>query len=329
MKSKVFIGSSVESLDIAYAIQEILSYDAEITVWTQGIFDLSSNALNDLLKALDAFDFGIFVFSAEDIIKIRDQQFSTTRDNVLFEFGLFLGKLGKDRSFFILPKNQPDFHLPTDLIGLTPAIFDLDRSDNNLIAALGPTCNPIRRAIQKLGAVGNKYGLTLYSRVKDEAHFTKLLDDAKHELIAIGPTLLYVAQYLKEYVFKKAEEGVSVRFLMMDDQEESVRLIENITSPFNLPNELRLCHITLKKWLEEIQEKQFDIQIKVTPIVPYSLTIVDGKHEKGRILIIPTPYRTSGVDRPCILIEKRVYPEAFSVYYDRAVDWLNNSMNLQ
>ena len=51
MKPAVFIGSSVESLKIAYAIQEELTHNAEITLWSQGIFKLSNTTLDDLLEA--------------------------------------------------------------------------------------------------------------------------------------------------------------------------------------------------------------------------------------------------------------------------------------
>ena len=40
-RPKAFIGSSSEALGIAYALQENLEADAEITVWTQGIFEPS------------------------------------------------------------------------------------------------------------------------------------------------------------------------------------------------------------------------------------------------------------------------------------------------
>jgi hypothetical protein len=329
MKPKIFVGSSVESLEIAYAIQENLTHDAEVTVWTQGIFDLSRSALIDLIKALDVFDFGIFVFSPDDAIKIRNQQFSSTRDNVIFELGLFIGKLGMERSFFITPTGQVDFHLPTDLIGVKPATFDPLRSDGNLLAALGPTCNQIRRTIQRLGPVGNKYGLSFYSRIKDDAHFSKLLEFARHEVLAVGPTLLYVAQYLREYVFKRAKEGVSIKFLIMEDEQNAVRLIENFASPFNLPNELKLCHITFKQWLLEVQRQRLDIQVKLAPIVPYSLVIVDGQHDTGRMLLTPGPYHTSGVDRPCVLIDKRIHPDAFMLYYTKSLEWWTQCPILQ
>lgn len=148
MKPRVFIGSSTEALDIAYMIQESLEYDALTTVWTQGIFELTSNTLEDLLKALQNFDFGIFVFKPNDITQIRDSRVNTVRDNVVFEFGLFIGRLGKDKVFFVLPSGIADFHLPTDLMGVMPGKYDNKREDGNLKAALGPFCNQVRSKLQ-------------------------------------------------------------------------------------------------------------------------------------------------------------------------------------
>ena len=65
--------------------------------------------------------------------------------------GLFIGRLGKQRNFIVLPKDHNDFRLPSDLLGITPATFEANRSDENLQAALGPACNKIRTCIDKLG----------------------------------------------------------------------------------------------------------------------------------------------------------------------------------
>lgn len=148
MKPRVFIGSSTEALDIAYAIQENLEYDSNPTVWNQGIFKLSNNSLDDLIQALDDFDFGIFVFKPDDIIEIRNNRLNTIRDNIVFELGLFIGKLGKNKVFFVQPRSTNDFHLPTDLIGMTAGKYDDLREDRNLAAALGPFCNQVRQHLE-------------------------------------------------------------------------------------------------------------------------------------------------------------------------------------
>lgn len=151
MKPSVFIGSSTERLELAYAVQEGLEYNVESTVWTQDVFVLSRGTLSSLVGILDRTDFAVFVLAPDDVTVLRDANNRTVRDNVIFELGLFIGRLGSDRCFLIVPRGLDDFHLPSDLLGVTPATYDPDRQDRNLIAALGPACNRIRKAIEKSG----------------------------------------------------------------------------------------------------------------------------------------------------------------------------------
>jgi predicted nucleotide-binding protein len=122
----LFVGSSVEGLDVAYAIQENLQHDAEVTVWPQGVFELSDTAMKSLVSALTRSAFGIFVFTPDDRVWLRGTAYAAVRDNVIFELGLFTGKLGADRSFIVVAENT-NIRIPTDLTGVTPGKYDAKR----------------------------------------------------------------------------------------------------------------------------------------------------------------------------------------------------------
>jgi hypothetical protein len=150
-KPRLFIGSSVEGLEVAYSVQEALEHDVESTVWTQGVFSLSRYTLEALIDKVADSDFALFVFQPDDITALRDVEQKTVRDNVVFELGLFIGRIGKERCFIVMPRGVDDFHLPTDLLGVTPAQYEPLRDDGNILAALGPACQRIRRSISSLG----------------------------------------------------------------------------------------------------------------------------------------------------------------------------------
>jgi O-acetyl-ADP-ribose deacetylase (regulator of RNase III) len=151
MKPRVFIGSSAEHLHLAYAIQECLTQDAEVTVWTQGVFDLSKSSLESLLETLDGVDYGIFVFAPDDVVKLRGKECNIPRDNVVLELGLFIGRLGRESCFIVAPEDST-LHLPTDLLGTAPAFYDATRAKREPHPAVGPACNKIRRAIARPSA---------------------------------------------------------------------------------------------------------------------------------------------------------------------------------
>lgn len=147
MKPRVFVASSVEGLGVAYAVQECLEYDCEITVWPQGVFELSKTALEALDQQSSRFDAAVFVFSPDDEAIVRGTKKPMVRDNVLFELGLFIGRLGRHKCFIVKPRAFDSTHFPTDLLGVIPGTYDECRTDGNLVAAVGPCCNKIRRAL--------------------------------------------------------------------------------------------------------------------------------------------------------------------------------------
>ncbi|PEN05502.1 hypothetical protein CRI93_12420 [Longimonas halophila] len=153
MKPRIFVGSSAEGLDVAYAIQTNLDHDAEVTVWSQGAFEPSKFTLESIIEILEGSDFGVFVFTPDDVVTMRGEEKQAVRDNVLFELGVFIGRLGRDRSFIVMPKGNTDLQLPSDLLGLTPLQYNPNRRDKNLQAALGPACNRLRSVLDSLGVL--------------------------------------------------------------------------------------------------------------------------------------------------------------------------------
>ena len=141
-RPKVFVGSSTEGLSIAEAIQYNLDHACEAALWSQGVFGLGEGTLEALVRAAAGFDFAVLVLTPDDLVMKRDKRGQQPRDNVLFELGLFMGKLGRNRTFIVHERTR-SLDLPTDLAGITPATF-ARRADNNMQAALGAVCTKLK-----------------------------------------------------------------------------------------------------------------------------------------------------------------------------------------
>ena len=152
MKPRIFLASSSEGLEVAEAVHCNLEFAAEVTPWSAGLLNLSKPAFESLLQVIDTFDYAVFVLTPDDVATIRGQQLAVARDNVILELGMFLGRLGKERCFIVLPRGHEDLHLPTDLIGFSPATYEPNRSDRNLQAALVYACSQIKQAVSQHGA---------------------------------------------------------------------------------------------------------------------------------------------------------------------------------
>jgi hypothetical protein len=152
VKPKVFIGSAYEALNVAEEIRSLLANDADPTVWnTAREFQANDSALDGLLTLIERNDYALFVLSLEDHLKIRADLTLAVRDNVLFEFGLFMGQLGKDRVAAILEvtgPGAPDTRVPSDLQGITIHRFTRSANPgtlrNSVAIALKPFLDTIR-----------------------------------------------------------------------------------------------------------------------------------------------------------------------------------------
>lgn len=161
-KPNVFIGSSREAMDLANAIHSQISYYAQVTPWYSGAFEGNDYTMESLEKQLDKNDFGVFVFAPDDVAFHRGKYVFITRDNTLFEMGLFWGRLRRKRVFAIVSQEVrerddlikqekvSDLHILTDLQGLTLLKYEA-RNDENYEAAVSVACHFFKNRIQVEG----------------------------------------------------------------------------------------------------------------------------------------------------------------------------------
>lgn len=147
----VFIICSVEALPIAYAIQDQFEHDKiYVKPWTQGVFRASQYSIESLEEQLDECDFAIAIAQPDDITEVRGEAKRTPRDNVIFELGLFIGRLGRARSFLLEPRGE-NVHLPSDIMGLTKLEYRYSEDVSELPRCVAYACNQLRAAFKKLG----------------------------------------------------------------------------------------------------------------------------------------------------------------------------------
>jgi hypothetical protein len=152
LRPYVFVGSSSENRAIVNAMQILLDHDCDVEPWHQGVFAPASTTMASLLGVLDRCDFAILIVNPDDQAVMRGAPVTLPRDNVLFELGLFMGKLGPSRTFIVFDRTQ-DLHLPTDLLGVTPATYQ-PHASGNMQAALGAASTQILDAINREGPRG-------------------------------------------------------------------------------------------------------------------------------------------------------------------------------
>lgn len=149
-KVRLFIISSAEALPIARLVQTAFEHDPFLTVvWTDGVFKVASYALQDLEAAVEASDFAVAIAHADDMTASRGQDWPSPRDNVIFELGMFVGRLSRARAILLEPR-EDKVKLPSDLSGVTTITYRYEPGQD-AAALLAPACNRLRDHIVALG----------------------------------------------------------------------------------------------------------------------------------------------------------------------------------
>lgn len=168
---RLFIGSSSEGSTVAHNLQAVLEGRkvCEVDVWDQGIFEPGGNALDSLLEAAGRSDYAVLVATPDDVTVSRGDTAVAMRDNIVFEYGLFLGTLGRSRTYLLATAR--DMRLPTDILGVTRLPYAA-RSDRNVRAAVNDAALQIAGQVQRHGRrAGGRSPVSASAEADDDARY--------------------------------------------------------------------------------------------------------------------------------------------------------------
>jgi len=113
-------------------------------------FEPGAGYLEDLLRWADEVDFAVLILGSDDLTTSRGETASSPRDNVVFEAGLFMGKLGRRRVFLVTPASEK-LRLPSDLYGITHLEYDDTRRRSERVHGFLTASIQIRDRFDELG----------------------------------------------------------------------------------------------------------------------------------------------------------------------------------
>ena len=148
----LFMICSAEALPIAKAIRMGLEYAGfEIDIWSDPeIFESGSYPLEALERKVNEADFALALAEPDDLVRSRDKEGRVPRDNVIFELGFFMSRLGRGRTFLLVPRGS-DVKLPSDFKGLTPISYVADGIGQSLTRSLAPTVDRLETVMKERG----------------------------------------------------------------------------------------------------------------------------------------------------------------------------------
>jgi len=123
---RLLIASTSEALTYARALKRMLGTSVDATVWDEGLFAPGEFSLESLEKHSGEYDGALVIATADDRVSSRGRESGAPRDNIVFEFGLFVAVFGRRRALLLVASDD-DLKVPTDIAGLTYLPFRVKR----------------------------------------------------------------------------------------------------------------------------------------------------------------------------------------------------------
>lgn len=130
----IFIGSSSEGQRYAQVIASAIRKEHPSLRlrcwWHKEVFKQGEVFIETLEREVKSASSGIFVFSPDDLTEVREELRWMPRDNILLEYGMFVGLKGRPRVAIV---QVGEAKLPSDLSGVTVARVG-SRMDDDVLA---------------------------------------------------------------------------------------------------------------------------------------------------------------------------------------------------
>lgn len=118
MPSVIFLSSQEALIFVERICAQLTHNHIKAESWKK-LFGVTDSFLESLQKIL-RYDYAIAVLAKDDISISKGKRMPCARDNVIFELGLAISKLGKRRAIIL---EQDGVKIPSDLSGIVPISF--------------------------------------------------------------------------------------------------------------------------------------------------------------------------------------------------------------
>lgn len=233
----IFIGSSSEKRLIAEKMNEILKQHYHVQLWyDKNSFKLSFSTLESLIASINQCDFAIFIFSPDDKTESRGSIEHSIRDNILFEIGLFMGALGRERTFILLDGSK-GVKIPSDFNGITMASY-VNSNPDNLKEDLDEAALKI---ISTISSLGNRESIEI-EKGKKLSHFDykRFSESIYHCRNKIRILHTYVLPFCNDPAFSEYRDLIITNFRHAIAKDSDFKIEFLFLNPYSASMDLRV-----------------------------------------------------------------------------------------
>lgn len=174
-RESLLISTSREGLELARALQHELLDHADVTLLPEAVFQPGKTVFETLDDATRLVDAAAIILCEDD--PTRSPRSRRPRDNQMLELGFLLAKLGRSRTFLVVPKYaQASVELPSDLSDTLHIQYSPEADS---VRAMAPVAQRLRAALARIGTQSraDSYNCFVSYAVADRDFSVKLTRD--------------------------------------------------------------------------------------------------------------------------------------------------------